>query len=202
MKKRIAVFCSGSGSNLQSILDREEEINGRVVLVLSSSANAYALQRAKDHKIDTAVLARGENDFTEKMLSLLEKYRIDLIVLAGYLSILPSEIVVRYENAILNIHPSLIPAFCGKGFYGIKVARAMLERGVKIAGATVHFVDEGADTGPIVMQKTVAVQEDDTPEMLQQRVLHEAEHKILPEAVKLFCDGKLIVEKGRVRIRT
>lgn len=202
MKKRIAVFCSGSGSNLQSILDREEEINGRVLLVLSSSTNAYALQRAKDHKIDTAVLARGENDFTEKMLSLLEKYRIDLIVLAGYLSILPSEIVVRYENAILNIHPSLIPAFCGKGFYGIKVARAMLERGVKIAGATVHFVDEGADTGPIVMQKTVAVQEDDTPETLQQRVLHEAEHKILPEAVKLFCDGKLIVEKGRVRIRT
>lgn len=186
---KIAVFISGNGSNLQSIIDGCESgyINGIVKLVISNKGSAYGLERAKKHNIKTYV----ENE-ENKVISLLKEEDIDLIVLAGYLKIISPNFVEVFRNKIINIHPSLIPAFCGEGYYGKKVHESVIDYGAKLSGATVHFVDEGADTGPIIMQKSVEVKVDDTPNSLAERVLS-VEHEILKESVKLYCDNKLIV---------
>ncbi len=185
----IAVLISGSGSNLQSIIDGCESgyIDGKIKLVISNKENAYGLQRAKKHNINSIF----END-EGTIIELLKKEEIDLIVLAGYLKIISPLFVEEFRNKIINIHPSLIPAFCGEGFYGMKVHKAVIDYGVKLSGATVHFVDEGADTGPIIIQKCVEVKNDDTPESLAKKVLN-VEHEILKESVKLYCENKLIV---------
>lgn len=203
--KRIAVFVSGSGSNLQSLIEACEsgEVNGKIVLVISSKKDAYALERAKNHNIKSAVFEKYNYENLESMyadmIGLLKSEKIDLILLAGFMLILTENIVTEYRNKIINVHPSLIPAFCGKGFYGLKVHEAVISNGAKITGATVHFVDEGADTGPIIIQESVKVNEGDTPEVLQKRVL-EIEHKIYKKAVKLFCDDKLKIEGKIVKI--
>lgn len=186
---KIAVLISGNGSNLQSIIDGCESgyINGIVKLVISNKGSAYGLERAKKHNIKTYV----ENE-ENKVISLLKEEDIDLIVLAGYLKIISPNFVEAFRNKIINIHPSLIPAFCGEGYYGKKVHESVIDYGAKLSGATVHFVDEGADTGPIIMQKSVEVKVDDTPNSLAERVLS-VEHEILKESVKLYCDNKLIV---------
>ncbi|GAA0701336.1 phosphoribosylglycinamide formyltransferase [Paraclostridium ghonii] len=186
---KIAVLISGGGSNLQSIIDGCESgyINGIVKLVISNKGSAYGLERAKKHNIKTYV----ENE-ENKVISLLKEEDIDLIVLAGYLKIISPNFVEAFRNKIINIHPSLIPAFCGEGYYGKKVHESVIDYGAKLSGATVHFVDEGADTGPIIMQKSVEVKVDDTPNSLAERVLS-VEHEILKESVKLYCDNKLIV---------
>lgn len=190
---KIAVLISGNGSNLQSIIDGCESgyINGIVKLVISNKGSAYGLERAKKHNIKTYV----ENE-ENKIISLLKEEGIDLIVLAGYLKIISPNFVEVFRNKIINIHPSLIPAFCGEGYYGKKVHESVINYGTKLSGATVHFVDEGADTGPIIMQKSVEVKFDDTPNSLAERVLS-VEHEILKESVKLYCDNKLIVN-GRI----
>ena len=200
--KNIAVFVSGSGSNLQNLIDAcsKGEINGKIVLVISSREDAYALERAKAHNIKSAVFSKDNYQTLELMyadiIELLKKESIDLILLAGYMLILTENIISKYRNKIINVHPSLIPAFCGKGYYGLKVHEAVIKNGAKITGATVHFVDEGADTGPIIMQGTLNVNPDDTPLTLQKRVL-EIEHKIYKKAVKLFCEDKLEIN-GRI----
>lgn len=185
----IAVLISGSGSNLQSIIDgcQSGYIDGKIKLVISNKENAYGLQRAKNHNI-FSVFENNE----DKVIELLKKEEIDLIVLAGYLKIISPLFVETFKNKIINIHPSLIPSFCGEGFYGMKVHKAVIDYGVKLSGATVHFVDEGADTGPIIIQKCVEVKNNDTPESLAKKVLN-VEHEILKESVKLYCENKLIV---------
>ena len=185
----IAVLISGGGSNLQSIIDGCESgyINGRVKLVISNKYGAYGLERAKKHNIK----ARVEKN-EDKVIELLKQEKIDLIVLAGYLKIMSPNFVKAFRNKIINIHPSLIPAFCGEGYYGKRVHKAVIDYGAKLSGATVHFVDEGADTGPIIIQESVEVKFDDTPETLASRVL-DVEHKILKKSVKLYCENKLIV---------
>ncbi|MBQ2712198.1 MAG: phosphoribosylglycinamide formyltransferase [Clostridia bacterium] len=204
--KRLAVFVSGGGTDLQSVLDAQQEgrLNGSVELVVSSKAGVYALERAKKAGVSTAVFLKKEypsaEEMNEAIIALLQEYRIDGIVLAGYLNILTPNIVRAYRNKIINIHPSLIPSFCGAGYYGLRVHSAVLSYGAKISGATVHFVDEGADTGPIIMQRAVPVSEGDTPESLQERVL-EVEHQLLPEAVALFCADRLQVEGRIVKIK-
>lgn len=204
---RLAVLVSGGGTNLQAILDQMDQ--GRlpkvsIEVVISSNREAYALKRAMAHNIPCAVIERRDYDnpkeFEEAFYSLLTGYQIDLIVLAGFLLILPEKIVKRYKNRIINVHPSLIPSFCGKGFYGLKVHEAALARGVKVTGATVHFVDEGTDTGPIILQKAVPVLDGDTPQSLQKRVMKEAEWVILPEAVRLYSQGRLKIEDNKVLI--
>lgn len=204
---RLAVLVSGGGTNLQALLDRMTE--GRlpgvsIEVVISSNKEAYALKRANDHNIPWLVIDKKDYDtphqFEEAFYGLLTGYQIDLIVLAGFLLILPEKIVRHYRNRIINVHPSLIPAFCGKGFYGLKVHEAALARGVKLTGATVHFVDEGTDTGPIILQKAVPVLEGDTPTSLQKRVMEEAEWEILPEAVRLLSEGRVKVEGNMVII--
>lgn len=200
---RIGVLISGSGTNLQALIDaiEAEKINGRICAVISDRKDAYGLVRAKKHGIDAISVEKkdfnNDSDFNRKLLDELIKRDIELIVLAGYLRILSPEIIHEYKNRIINIHPSLIPSFCGKGYYGDKVHRAVIEYGAKVTGATVHFVDEGTDTGPIIFQKTVEVNCSDTAETLQKKVL-EIEHTILPEAIKLFCSGKLKVEGRKV----
>lgn len=195
--KKIAVLVSGGGTNLQAIIDRMEAggINGEISLVLSSRKDAYALERAQKHGIRTVVVEKKDFDnieeFNRAMLGQLRE--IDLVVLAGFMSILTKEFVSAFPNRIINVHPSLIPAFCGKGYYGLHVHEKVLEYGVKLTGATVHFVNEETDGGPIIAQKAVAVQEGDTPEILQKRVMQEAEHKILPDVVAAFCDDKIKV---------
>lgn len=195
--KKIAVLVSGGGTNLQAIIDRMEAggINGEISLVLSSRKDAYALERAQKHGIRTVVVEKKDFDnieeFNRAMLAQLGE--IDLVVLAGFMSILTKEFVSAFPNRIINVHPSLIPAFCGKGYYGLHVHEKVLEYGVKLTGATVHFVNEETDGGPIIVQKAVAVQDGDTPELLQKRVMQEAEHKILPDAVAAFCDDKIKV---------
>lgn len=196
----IVVLVSGGGTNLQALIDAQERgelQNGRIVCVIASRPDAYALERAGRHGIPTAVVRRRDFASLEEadaaLLALLAQYHADLIVLAGYLSILSETVVRRYPNRILNIHPALIPSFCGPGFYGLHVHEAVLERGVKLTGATVHFVNEVADGGPILLQQAVEVREGDTPETLQRRVMEEAEWKLLPRAVSLFCDGKIEV---------
>lgn len=191
LKARIAVFVSGGGTNLQALIDAQKEgiINsGEIVLVLSNNSNAYALARAEKNGIVSEVVLKKEcgsqEAFEAKLIEILEKYNIDLIVLAGFMSILSGGFTDRYTKRIINVHPSLIPSFCGKGFYGLHVHEAALEYGVKVTGATVHFVNEIPDGGQIIMQKAVEVQEGDTPEILQKRVMEQAEWKILPQAAE------------------
>ncbi len=189
----VAVLVSGSGTNLQALIDakkRGELGRGEIKLVISNRKNAYALQRAENNGIETAYvkMRRGDSACENELLELLQKKGIDMLVLAGYLAILGENIINAYRNRIINIHPSLIPSFCGMGYYGLKVHEAALEYGVKVTGATVHYVNEIADGGKIILQKAVDVREDDTPETLQLRVMQEAEWKLLPQATKLVCE--------------
>ena len=197
--KKLAVLASGGGTDLQSIIDAVEsgKINGEISVVISDKEDAYALTRAKNHSIRAEYVKRGESD---TLLSLLDSVGVDYVILAGYLGILPEVVVKHYPNKIINIHPSLIPSFCGMGYYGMRVHEAVYNRGVKYTGATVHFVDEGADTGAIIKQVVVEVLEDDTPEIIQQKVLKE-EHVLLPHVVGLLCDDKVSVVDGRVKIK-
>ena len=185
----IAVLISGGGSNLQSIIDGCESgyINGKVKVVISNKDGAYGLERAKKHNIK-AIVEKNEDE----VIKLLKIEKVDLIVLAGYLKIMSPNFVKTFRNKIINIHPSLIPAFCGEGYYGKRVHKAVIDYGAKLSGATVHFVDEGADTGPIIIQESVEVKYDDTPETLASRVL-DVEHKILKKSEKLYCENKLTV---------
>ena len=192
----IAVLVSGGGTNLQALIDAEAAgkiENGSISLVVSSNPNAYALERAAKAGIETAVLRRKEYDSAERygeaLDALLREKEIGLIVLAGFMTVLPDSFCAKYENRIINIHPSLIPSFCGVGYYGLKVHEAALARGVKVTGATVHYVDEGVDSGPILLQKAVEVQPGDTPQVLQRRVMEQAEWIILPEAVNKIANG-------------
>ena len=203
----IAVLVSGGGTNLQALLDAQEAgaiRNGRIVKVIASRPDAYALERAAAKRVPTAVVSRKAyatpEAFDEALLAELEACGAELVVLAGFLSILGEKVIARYRNRILNVHPSLIPAFCGKGFYGLKVHEAALAYGVKVTGATVHFVDNGMDTGPIILQKAVEVQQGDTPKSLQQRVMEEAEWKILPQAIDLIAQGRVTVVDGKTII--
>ena len=203
---RMAVLVSGGGTNLQAIIDsigNGTVTNAEIAVVISNNRSAYALERAKQTGIDAAVVSPKDSEtreaFNQALLEKIQSYQVDLVVLAGCLVVIPKIMVDAYPNRIINIHPSLIPSFCGKGYYGLKVHKAALEYGVKVSGATVHFVDEGADTGPIIAQRSVPVLPGDTPEMLQQRVL-EVEHEILPEAVALFCQDRLKVQGRRVSI--
>lgn len=204
---RIAVLVSGGGTNLQALLDakRNGKIkNGDISLVVSSSPDAYALKRAEAHGIKGFVVDRKEyknrSGFTNAILDVLKEHQIDLVVLAGFLYILSPVFTQNYENKVINVHPSLIPAFCGSGYYGLRVHEKVLEYGVKLTGATVHFVNEEADGGPIILQKAVEIRDDDTPETLQRRVMEQAEWVILPKAVELYCDGRLKVDGRHVRI--
>lgn len=201
----IAVLVSGGGTNLEAILKAIESkkiTNATAKVVISNKKDAYALERAKNHGIEGLYISPKDfatrSEFGKAMVDELKKREVELVVLAGYLVILPEELIHAYENRIINIHPSLIPSFCGDGFYGLKVHEALLKRGCKVTGATVHFVDEGTDTGPIITQKAVYVQEGDTPEVLQKRVMEEAEWNILPEAIDLIANHKIDVVNGRV----
>ena len=194
LKKKIAVFVSGGGTNLQALIDAQKKgiiKSGEIVLVVSSSESAYALERAKNNNIKTFIASRKElksqEAFEEKIIGALEENGIELIVLAGFMSILSENFTSKYKNRIINVHPSLIPSFCGKGFYGLRVHEAALSYGVKVTGATVHLVNEITDGGRILMQKAVYINDDDTAETLQRRVMEEAEWKILPEAVEKLC---------------
>ncbi|WZL73931.1 phosphoribosylglycinamide formyltransferase [Clostridiaceae bacterium 35-E11] len=205
-KIKIAVFASGSGTNLQAVIDHIEKGNiyGEIAVILSNKQEAYALERGKKHGIESIYIGRKnvpneEERNNHKIIEILKSKNIDLIVLAGYMNILGKDLVEEYKHRIINIHPSLIPSFCGKGFYGEKVHKGVLEYGVKITGATVHFVDEGTDTGPVILQKAVEVKDTDTAETLAKRVL-EVEHQLLPMAVKLFAEGKLKIEGRKVKI--
>ncbi len=195
--KNIAVLISGGGTNLQSIIDGIESgnINGKISIIISNRKDAYGLTRGENHNIKSIYLSGigiSQEEYDEKLLEILEKEEVDLVVLAGFLKILGSKFIQAYENKIINIHPSLIPSFCGDGYYGLKVHEKALEYGVKVSGATTHFVNEVADAGPIIMQGCVEVLDNDTPEDLQKRIL-KIEHSILVESVKLFCDDKLEV---------
>ncbi|WP_297289360.1 phosphoribosylglycinamide formyltransferase [uncultured Flavonifractor sp.] len=208
MSIRIAVLVSGGGTNLQALIgarDRGELGGGQLAAVISSKEGAYALERAKQAGIPCYVVARKNYDsnraMTEALVAKLKDLNIDLVVLAGFMHILTEEMVKAYPNAILNVHPALIPAFCGAGYYGIHVHEKALAYGVKITGATVHFVNEEPDGGPIVLQRAVAVQPGDTPETLQRRVMEQAEWHILPQAVALFCQGRLCVQGRLVTIK-
>ena len=203
----VVVLVSGGGTNLQAIIDAVEAgtiTNTKITGVISNNKNAYALERAKNHGINGQCISPKDfatrAEFNEKLLEAIDGMNPDLIVLAGFLVVIPEAMIAKYRNKIINIHPSLIPAFCGTGFYGLKVHEAALARGVKVVGATVHFVDEGTDTGPIILQKAVEVQNGDTPEVLQRRVMEQAEWKILPQAIDLIANGKVQVEDNRVVI--
>ncbi|MCR5273512.1 MAG: phosphoribosylglycinamide formyltransferase [Lachnospiraceae bacterium] len=204
---RVVVLVSGGGTNLQAILDavsNKEITNAEVVAVISNNKNAYALERAKKAGIEARCISPKDygdrEEFNRNLLGGIDEYKPDLIVLAGYLVVIPPEMIRVYKNKIINIHPSLIPSFCGTGYYGLKVHEGALKRGVKVSGATVHFVDEGTDTGPIILQKPVAVLDDDTPEILQRRIMEEAEWKIMPKAIDLIANGKVRVVDGKVKI--
>ena len=203
-KARIAVFVSGGGTNLQALIDAEKSgviKSGEIVLVLSSSEGAYALERARSNGIATAVVSRkasaSQADFEGGILAALEKAHADLIVLAGFMSILSADFTARFPKRILNVHPSLIPSFCGKGYYGLRVHEEALRYGVKVTGATVHFVNEIPDGGEIIMQKAVSVREGDTPERLQKRVMRLAEWKILPAATEQVCASIIAQKEGK-----
>ena len=202
--KKVAVLVSGGGTNLQAIIDAKARgiiKNAEISLVISNKASAFALERAKKAGIEAKCIAPsafGTRElFNKALIKALDEAGIDLVVLAGFLVIIPEEMVAKYRNRIINIHPSLIPSFCGTGYYGLKVHEKALERGVKLTGATVHFVDEGTDSGPIILQKAVEVKDDDTAESLQLRVMEEAEWKILPEAIELVTSGKVQVVDGK-----
>lgn len=205
--KNIVVLVSGGGTNLQALIDaqnRGDIKNGRITCVVSSNPNAYALARAADNGIDSVVIRRKDYDAFETydfaLTQLLKSLNADLVVLAGFMTILGSKVIKAFENKIINIHPSLIPSFCGEGFYGLRVHEAALKKGVKLTGATAHFVNEVCDGGPIIIQKAVAVENGDTPEILQKRVMEQAEWNILPQAVALFCDDKIIVKDNKTEI--
>lgn len=205
--QKIAVCVSGGGTNLQAIIDAISAgkiTNACISVVISNNANAYALERARAHGIEALCISpkdfESREAFNQAFLDKLNSYNVDLVVLAGFLVVLPEMMIKEYTNRIVNIHPSLIPSFCGKGFYGLKVHEGVLARGVKVTGATVHFVDEGTDTGPIILQKAVEVEQGDTPEVLQRRVMEQAEWVILPKAIDLIANGKVSVEDGHVII--
>ncbi len=207
-KKRIAVLVSGGGTNLQALIDaqsRGEIGNGEIVLVIASKPGVYALERAKNAGIEGIVLARREYssiaDYSRALADCMTEAGIDLVVLAGFLTIIDEQVYNAFPNRILNVHPALIPSFCGKGFYGLHVHEAALEKGVKVSGATVHIVTPECDAGPIVLQKAVEVKEGDTPETLQRRIMEEAEWKILPEAVRLFCEDRIEVDGNITHIK-
>ena len=205
--KKIAVLVSGGGTNLQALIDAEKrgELGaGKITLVIASKPGVYALERASGAGIEGRVLARKDYDsiaaYSKALAIEMTAAGIDLVVLAGFLTIIDEQVYEAFPNRILNVHPALIPSFCGKGFYGLHVHEAALAKGVKVSGATVHIVTPECDAGPIVLQKAVEVKQDDTPEVLQRRIMEEAEWKILPEAVRLFCEDKITVEDNRVII--
>ncbi|MDO5351135.1 MAG: phosphoribosylglycinamide formyltransferase [Lachnospiraceae bacterium] len=195
---RVGVLVSGGGTNLQAILDAIDSgkiRNARVEVVISNNAGAYALERARNHKIEALCISpksyENRDLFNQALLDTIDRYHLDLIVLAGFLVTIPAAMIQKYQNRIINIHPSLIPSFCGVGYYGLKVHEGALARGVKVTGATVHFVDEGVDSGPILLQKAVEVQPGDTPKILQQRVMEQAEWVILPKAIDMLANGEI-----------
>ena len=204
---KIAVLVSGGGTNLQAIIDAMADgtiTNAEISVVISNNKNAYALERARKHEIQTVCISPKDYEtrdaFNADFLEKLNAYQVDLVVLAGFLVVLPDMMIKQYRNRIINVHPSLIPSFCGTGYYGLKVHEGALKRGVKVTGATVHFVDEGTDTGPIILQKAVEVLPGDTPEILQRRVMEQAEWKIMPHAIDLIANGKVSVTDGHVVI--
>ncbi len=206
--KNIVVLVSGGGTNLQALIDAEKSgiiTNGKITCVISSKPDVYALERAKNNGIKTRVLARKDYgdiaSYSKAMLDALNEEKADLVVYAGFMTILDEQIVRAYPNKMMNVHPALIPSFCGKGYYGLRVHEEALKKGVKLTGATVHFVTEVCDGGPIILQKAVEVKDDDTPEVLQKRVMEQAEWKILPKAVSLFCNDRLEVKNNRVYIK-
>lgn len=203
---KMAVLVSGGGTNLQAIIDKIADggiTNAEISVVISNNKNAYALERAKKHGIEALCISpkqyESRQQFNKALLAAIQSYQVDLVVLAGCLVVIPEIMVKAYPNKIINIHPALIPSFCGTGYYGLKVHEAVLERGVKVTGATVHFVDEGTDTGPIILQKAVEVQEGDTPEVLQRRVMEQAEWEIMPKAIDLIANDKIQVVDGLVK---
>lgn len=205
--KNIVVLVSGGGTNLQALIDAQnsgEIKNGEISCVISSNPNAYALTRAQNNDISTEVIRRKDfaefDEYDSALTELLKSKNADVVVLAGFMTILGSKVISAYRNKIINIHPSLIPSFCGEGYYGLKVHEAALEKGVKVTGATAHFVNEVCDGGPIIIQKAVEIQNGDTPEILQKRVMEQAEWKILPKAVSLFCEDKIIVKDNKTEI--
>ena len=205
---KMAVLVSGGGTNLQAIMDamdRGEITNAEIAVVISNNANAYALERAKMKGIEAICVSpkayASRAEFNQALLETIQSYDVELVVLAGCLVVIPEIMVKAYPNKIINIHPALIPSFCGTGYYGLKVHEGVLERGVKVTGATVHFVDEGTDTGPIILQKAVEVHQGDTPEILQRRVMEEAEWKIMPKAIDLIANDKIEVVDGLVKFK-
>ena len=203
----IVVLVSGGGTNLQAIMDKIADgtvTNTKIAAVISNNANAYALERAANAGIPAECISPKQFEnrelFNEALLAGVKKYNPDLVVLAGFLVIIPPALIAEYRNRLINIHPSLIPSFCGTGYYGLKVHEAVLARGNKVTGATVHFVDEGTDTGPILLQKAVYVQQGDTAEILQKRVMVEAEWEILPQAIDAIANGRVIIEDGKAWI--
>ena len=206
--KKIAVLVSGGGTNLQALIDAEKrgELGaGKITLVIASKPGVYALERAANAGIEGRVLARKDYDsiaaYSKALADEMTAAGIDLVVLAGFLTIIDEQVYEAFPNRILNVHPALIPSFCGKGFYGLHVHEAALDKGVKVSGATVHIVTPECDAGPIVLQKAVEVKQGDTPEILQRRIMEEAEWKILPEAVRLFCEDRITVENNKVYIK-
>lgn len=204
---RIAVLVSGGGTNLQAIMDSISGgriTNTEIAVVISNNKNAFALERAKGAGIPSVCVSPKDyadrEEFHRQLLATVKSYNVDLIVLAGFLVAIPSIMVEAFPGKIINIHPSLIPSFCGKGFYGLHVHEGALARGVKVTGATVHFVDDGTDTGPIILQKPVMIEQDDTPEILQRRVMEQAEWIILPQAINMIANGKVSIVDGKVRI--
>ncbi len=204
---KVAVCVSGGGTNLQAIIEAVENgtiTNTEIKVVISNNKNAYALERAKNHNIEGICISpkdyESRDEFNKAFLEKLDSYEVDLVVLAGFLVVIPPEMIAKYRNRIINVHPSLIPSFCGTGFYGLKVHEGALERGVKVTGATVHFVDEGTDTGPIILQKAVYIENGDTPEVLQKRVMEQAEWVILPRAIDLIANGKVSILDGHAVI--
>lgn len=204
---KLAVCVSGGGTNLQAIIDAIENgtiTNAEISVVISNNKDVFALERAKKHGIEALCISpkdyESRAEFNKAFLEKLDSYEVDLVVLAGFLVVIPEEMIEKYRNRIINIHPSLIPSFCGTGYYGLKVHEGVLSRGVKVTGATVHFVDEGTDTGPIILQKAVEVKQGDTPKDLQQRVMEEAEWVIMPKAIDLIANGKVSVADGQVII--
>ncbi len=208
MSKRIAVLVSGGGTNLQALIDAEkrgELGNGKITCVISSKKDAYALLRAEENGIKTRTLIRKDyadiSSYSIAMRDILLEEKADLIVYAGFMTILDENVCDTFRNKMINVHPALIPSFCGKGYYGLHVHEAALKKGVKVSGATVHFVTAECDAGPIILQKAVEVMEDDTPEALQKRIMEQAEWKILPKAVQLFCDDRITVENNKTYIK-
>ena len=205
--KNIAVLVSGGGTNLQALIDAQNEgiiKSGKITCVISSNPDAYALERARNNNIETAVIRRKDFETFEEydlaLTELLKSKGADLVVLAGFMTILGHQVISEFENRMINIHPALIPSFCGEGYYGLKVHKAVLEKGVKLSGATTHFVTEECDAGPIIMQRAVEVHNDDTPETLQRRIMENVEWKILPISVELFCSDKIKVKDNKTYI--